>query len=147
MHSLNLLLLRLECSGISSPILRASCQMRKIAGCACAENAGNLFSAIGVSDPGMHHDTCVTYVLWCMPGSLTSGFLWSCWRGKRSQNTRRNAQFYVSGKRSMDKDTLAPWVIWSLTTINGFLSSTRKDCVWCVISMSIKCQCNFSLLE
>ena len=28
-----------------------------------------------VSDPDMHHDTCVT------PGSLTSGFVWSQWRG------------------------------------------------------------------
>ena len=35
-----------------------------------------------VSDPGMHHDTCVTYVSWFMPGSLASGFLWSRWRGK-----------------------------------------------------------------
>ena len=26
-----------------------------------------------VSDPGMHHDTCVTQVLWCMLGSLTRG--------------------------------------------------------------------------
>ena len=26
-----------------------------------------------VSDPGMHHDTCVTHVSWCMSGSLTSG--------------------------------------------------------------------------
>ena len=25
----------------------------------------------------MHHDTCVTHVPWCMPGSLTSSFLWS----------------------------------------------------------------------
>ena len=28
-----------------------------------------------VSDPGMHSDTCVTHVPWCMPGSLTNGFL------------------------------------------------------------------------
>ena len=27
-----------------------------------------------VSDPGLHHGTCVTHVPWCMPGSLTSGF-------------------------------------------------------------------------
>ena len=27
-----------------------------------------------VSDPDMHHGTCVTHVPWCMPGSLTSGF-------------------------------------------------------------------------
>ena len=26
-----------------------------------------------VSDPGMHHGTCVTHVLWCMSGSLTCG--------------------------------------------------------------------------
>ena len=26
-----------------------------------------------VSDPGMHHGTCVTHVPWCMSGSLTSG--------------------------------------------------------------------------
>ena len=29
-----------------------------------------------VSDPDMHHGTCVTHVPQCMPGSLTSGFLW-----------------------------------------------------------------------
>ena len=48
-----------------------------------------------VSDPDMHHGTCVTHVPWCMPGSLTSGFLWSQWRGKRSRHSRRmrNPQF------------------------------------------------------
>ena len=34
-----------------------------------------------VSDPDMHHGTCVTHVPWCMPGSVTSGFLWSRWLG------------------------------------------------------------------
>ena len=54
-----------------------------------------------ISDSDMHHGTCVTHVPWCMSGSLTSGFLWSQWRGKRSQHSRRmrNRQFYVSGKR------------------------------------------------
>ena len=58
---------------------RASCQIRKIAGCACAGNAGNVFPAADfqgnrqVSYPGMHHGTCVTHVPWCMSGSLTSG--------------------------------------------------------------------------
>ena len=54
-----------------------------------------------VSDPDMHHGTCVTHVPWCMPGSLPSGFLWSRWWGKRSQHSRRmrKPQFYVSGKR------------------------------------------------
>ena len=55
-----------------------------------------------VSDPNMHHSTCVTHVPWCMPGSLTNGFLWSRWSGKRSRHTRtrrlRNPQFCASGK-------------------------------------------------
>ena len=51
-----------------------------------------------VSDPGMHHGTCVTHVPWCMSGSLNCGS-----DGKRSQDSRRtrNSQFYVSGKRPM----------------------------------------------
>ena len=57
----------------------ASYQIRKIAGCAYAGNAGNVFPRRRlqrkplVSDPGMHHGTCVTHVPWCMSGSLTRG--------------------------------------------------------------------------
>ena len=57
----------------------ASYQIRKIAGCACARNAGNVSPHCRfqrkplVSDPGMHHGTCVTHVPWCMSGSLTCG--------------------------------------------------------------------------
>ena len=57
----------------------ASYQIRKIAGCTCAGNAGNVFPHHRlqrkplVSDPGMHHGTCVTHVPWCMSGSLTRG--------------------------------------------------------------------------
>ena len=57
----------------------ASYQIRKIAGCACAGNAGNVFPRRRfqrkplLSDPGMHHGTCVTHVSWCMSGSLTRG--------------------------------------------------------------------------
>ena len=57
----------------------ASYQIRKIAGCACAGNTGNVFPRRRfqrkplVSDPGMHHGTCVTHVPWCMSGSLTCG--------------------------------------------------------------------------
>ena len=57
----------------------ASYQIRKIAGCACAGNAGNVFPRRRfqrkpiVGDPGMHHGTCVTHVPWCMSGSLTCG--------------------------------------------------------------------------
>ena len=55
----------------------ASYQIRKIAGCACAGNAGNvsprrrLQRKTLVCDPVMHHGTCVTHVPWCMSGSLT----------------------------------------------------------------------------
>ena len=61
------------------------------------------FSPPRVSDPDVHHDICVTYVPWCMPGSLTSGFLWSRWRGKCSRHSRRMRclHFYASGKRPM----------------------------------------------
>ena len=42
-----------------------------------------------VSNPNMHHGTCVMHVPCCMLGSLTSGFLWSQWQGKRSRHSRR----------------------------------------------------------
>ena len=50
--------------------------------CACSGNAGNVFPSPQISDPDIHHGTCVTHVPWCMPGSLTSGFLWNRRRGK-----------------------------------------------------------------
>ena len=63
-----------------------SYQIRRIAGCAYAGNTGNIFHHHRlqrkplVSDPGMHHGTCVTHVPWCMSGSLV---------GKRSRHSRR----------------------------------------------------------
>ena len=61
------------------PHVWASYQILKIAGCACAGNAGNVFPHRRfqkkrlVNDPDMHHGTCVTHVPWCMSGSLTCG--------------------------------------------------------------------------
>ena len=83
------------------PVYWGPCQIRKIPGYACTGNAGNVSQPPRVSDPGMHHGTCVTHVPWCRPGKLTGGFLWSRWRGKRSRHSLRmlNPQFYVSGKR------------------------------------------------
>ena len=57
-----------------------------------------------VGDPDMQHGTCVTHVPWCIPGSLTSAFLWSWWRGKRLRRMR-NPQFCVSGKRLIFDDS------------------------------------------
>ena len=56
-----------------------------------------------VSDPDMHHGTCVTHVSWCKPWSLTRVYLWSQWRGKHSRHSRhmRNPQLYITGKRPM----------------------------------------------
>ena len=74
-----------------------------LAGCACAGMPGTFSPSMRVSDPHIHHGTFVTNVPWCMPGSLTSGFLWSRWWGKRSRHSHcmRNPQFCVSGKRPM----------------------------------------------
>ena len=51
-------------------------------GCACAGMSGKFSPSPQVSDPDMHHGTCVTHVPWCMPGSLTSSFFWNRRRGK-----------------------------------------------------------------
>ena len=76
-----------------------------------------------VSDPDMHHGTCVTHVPWCMTGLLASGFFWSWWRGKRSRHSRRmrNPQFHVSGKRPIgDKCLMA-----SVQQLRHFSMRTR----------------------
>ena len=67
------------------------------------EMSGTFSPPPRVSDSDMHHGTCVTHVPWCMPGSLTSVFLWSQCRGKRSRHSRRmrKPQFFVSGNRPM----------------------------------------------
>ena len=62
---------------------------------------GTFSPPLRVSDPDMHHGTCVTHMSWFTLGSLTGGFLWSWWREKRSRHSRRmpvcNPQFYISG--------------------------------------------------
>ena len=83
-------------------------------------------------------------VPWCMPGLLTSGFLWSRWRGKRSRHSRRmhKPQFYVSGKRPME-NPLVNWYFLILdrhpVTVNHMLSiqwwwqemmQSEHTCIW-----------------
>ena len=60
----------------------ASYQIRKIADAHAPGMTGTFSLLPGTSDSDMHHGTCVTHVPWCMPGSLTSVFLWIRWRGK-----------------------------------------------------------------
>ena len=68
-------------SWTNNPVQWASCQIRKIAGTHVPGMPGTFFPPPQVSDPDMHHGTCVTHVPWCMPGSLISGYRWSR-RGK-----------------------------------------------------------------
>ena len=100
----------------------ASYQIRKIAGCACAGNAGNVFPTPRVSDSDMHQGTCVTHVPWCMPGSLTSGFL-CLWRvnipGIPSTCATRNFTYLVRD----------PWLP---------MSWRRKDCTFVQITIRTK---------
>ena len=68
-----------------------------------------------VSDPDMHHGTCVMHVPWCMSGSLTSDFRWGRWRVKRSRHSRRmrNTRFYL--------ETNGMWVPSPLSNSIGVL--------------------------
>ena len=90
--------------------LWASCHIRKIAGCACAGNAGNVFPHRRlqkkplVSDLGMHHGTCVTHVPWCISGSLTRGGGGNV-PGIPSACATRNFTYLVRGP-CWDEDTI-----------------------------------------
>ena len=59
-----------------------SYQINKVMGAHAPGMPGTFSPPPWVSDPDMHHGTCVTHVSWCMPGSLNSGFLWSQRQGK-----------------------------------------------------------------
>ena len=86
-----------------------------------------------VSDPDMHHGTCVTHEPWWMPGSLTSGFLWSRWRGKRSRHSRRmrNSQFMYLVRGSYMRVVPTKWSalggrgLWSMCSQWG-----RRVHIW-----------------
>ena len=95
--------------------------------CGLRECRERFFPPPRVSDPDMHHGTRVTHVPWRMPGSLTSGFLWSRWRGKRSWYSRRihNPQFCVSGKRPVVQSGL---VIRRLNVTWYFTSNQYDGC-------------------
>ena len=81
------------------------------------------------SDPDIHYGTCVTHVPWCMPGSLTIGFLWNRWRGKRSRHSprMRDPQFYESGKRPMSTNTTSRYLaVWN----DGVIKWKHFLCYW-----------------
>ena len=88
---------------ITNSPLWASYQIHKIVGAHALGMPGTFSPSPQVSDPGMHHGTCVTHVPWCMPGSLTNAFLWNRRRGETFPAFPAHAhpQFCVSGKRPM----------------------------------------------
>ena len=98
----------------------ASCQVRKIAGAHAPKMSGAFSPPSRISDPDMHHGTCVMHVPWWMPKSLTSGFLWNRQRRETFRHSQRmhNPEFFVSGKRPMDTDN------WKLLSHLGSVSLT-----------------------
>ena len=111
------------------PFLWASCQIRKLQFTHAPGMPGTSSPPPRVSDPNMHHGTCVTHVPWCIPGLLTSGFLWSWWLRKSSRQPQhmRNPQFYVSGKRPISK----------CTHRNGPLIKPPGLCKFCATSVCL----------
>ena len=91
-----------------------------------------------VGDPDMHHGTCVTDVPWCMPGSLTNGFFWSRWQEKRYRHSRcmRNPQFYVSGKKKKEQQTVCTFADLHCIFILIAISTIIGQWLWSISSLS-----------
>ena len=81
-----------------------------------AHAPGMFFLPLQVSDPDMHHGTCMTPMSWCMPGSLTRGLLWSRWRGKRSRQScacaTSNFTYLVRGPCIAVLFLIKTWMRW-----------------------------------
>ena len=82
-------------------------------------------------DPDMHQGTCVMHVPWCMPGTLTSDFLWSQWRGKRSRHCRACATY------SFAYLVRGPCV----------LRCHFKFILWCIVNMHLRYYMSMSVLH
>ena len=93
-----------------------------------------------VGDPDMYHGTCVTRVPWW---SLTSGFLWSRWRGKRSLHpgacATHNFTYLVRGPWQMNHlccecfnfNGRSPFYLQMLTMIMAWINNDiHSFCVW-----------------
>ena len=114
-----------------------------------------------ISDPGMHHGTCVTHVPWCMSGSLTRsggenvpGFPGAC--------ETRNLMYLVKGpllcyyfrhkyiqpiKLYIKRSTVVE-CCYTINTIDksmfpGYFIATQTIC-WCKIEYKILISCDFA---
>ena len=100
------------------------------------------YAKLGFAHAPPHHGTCVTHVPWCIPGSLTSCFLWSRWREKRSWHSRRlrNPQCCVFGLRPMnDNLCFVPGAFRNHQDGCGLRTGGRKPCVfWSSLEAEIR---------
>ena len=86
----------------------------------------------------MHHGTCVTHVPWCMPGLLTSGFLWIQRRGKRSRHSRRmlNPQFTYLVRGPLQRQGIATFtcntgnIIWNIKRLGIWSNLSVYSHLW-----------------
>ena len=114
----------------------ASYQICEIAGSASAWNAGNVFRhrlqrKLLVSDPGMHHGTCLTHVPRCMSGSLIrgggeniNGIPGGCATG----NFTHLAEAHCEG-----------WVIPFTNSVIFKMFSCHDVIIWCLFSGNRSC--------
>ena len=112
-----------------------SCQICKITDSACSGNARNVYPPPLVSDPDMHHGTCVQNVPCCMSGSLISGFLW-CRQGNIPSIPRacaiRNFTYLVRGpwwNYIYEADSKCTWH-YVQTIIQVCIPNKAKDFLW-----------------
>ena len=87
-----------------------------------------------ISDPGMHHGTCITHVPWCMSGSLTRGGEENV-SGVPGACTTRNFAYLVRGPWSAEgmstgKYSSVPFYKNGLTLIPPWINNHLPSKVW-----------------
>ena len=103
-------------------VLWASHQIRKIAGCACARNAGDVFPAADFKgNRQLAIPACIT-----ARAVLHVGIANPRWQGKHSRHSRgmHNPQFHVSGKRPI-------LGMWHKKSFGAMVQCTKGNC-WCI---------------
>ena len=86
-----------------------------------------------VSDPGMHHGTCVTHVPWCMSESLTRGDGANV-PGIPITCTTRNFRYLARGPWDMQSDVSTCGTLWNVykrlyySPTNDLFSQSYRDC-------------------
>ena len=79
-----------------------------------------------VSDPGMHHGTCVMHMSWCMLGSLTRG-------GRENVPSIPGACTTRNCKYLSRSPLLKHWIHHSLNHVIDMQKKISKTCLWHLI--------------